>query len=272
MVTGTRRIPLDTKRPAGVGVPSDLPPSWQLHDTLPMLPRARVGIDDWRLMIDDCSPLHFINHQSSIINPCGNLSPAYHAAKRLLDVLGALALLVVLGPLMLAVFLILLATTRGKPLFWQRRAGYCGRPFWMLKFRTMVADAAGRQHEVQNEQDGPIFKNRHDPRITRLGRLLRKTSLDETPQLFHVLFGRMSLVGPRPLPLEEAARLDSRQRRRMAVVPGLTCLWQISGRNTIGFQDWVRLDLWYVHNQGLWTDLKLLLYTPASVLSCRGAY
>jgi lipopolysaccharide/colanic/teichoic acid biosynthesis glycosyltransferase len=187
-------------------------------------------------------------------------------------VVGSLALLVVLGPLMLAVFLVLLVTTRGKPLFWQRRAGYCSRPFLMFKFRTMVADAADQQHEVKNEKDGPIFKNRHDPRVTRLGRLLRKTSLDETPQLFHVLFGRMSLVGPRPLPVEEAAQFKAWQLPRLAVKPGLTCLWQVSGRSDIGFDDWVRLDLWYVCNQSLWTDLRLLLYTAASVLSGRGAY
>ncbi len=298
MATRTPRMLLDTKRSVGVGVRSDLPPSSQSYHALPLpLPRARVlgrtrfreappravpradrlpqaasvPTADWPPVAQRPS-LPAAQRPSLPAALCGNLSPAYQAAKRLLDVLGASGLLVVLGPLMLAVLLILLVTTRGKPLFWQRRAGYRGRPFWMLKFRTMVLNAAGRRHEVQNEQDGPIFKNRRDPRVTRIGRWLRKTSLDETPQLFNVLFGRMSLVGPRPLPLEEAARLDARQRRRMAVMPGLTCLWQISGRNTIGFQDWVRLDLWYVQNQGLWTDLKLLLYTPASVLSCRGAY
>jgi lipopolysaccharide/colanic/teichoic acid biosynthesis glycosyltransferase len=204
--------------------------------------------------------------------PGGNLSPAFRAAKRLLDIVGALALLVVLGPIMLAVFVVLLITTRGRPLFWQRRAGYCGRPFLMFKFRSMVLGAACRQHEVPNEKDGPVFKNRRDPRITRLGRLLRKTSLDETPQLFQVLFGRMSLVGPRPLPLEEVARLEPWQRQRVAVKPGLTCLWQVSGRSEIGFDDWIRMDLWYVRHQSFWTDLRLLFCTPASVLGCRGAY
>ena len=224
-------------------------------------PRWRVSASDRRLQ-EGLWP----------VAPGGNLSLAYRAAKRLLDIVGALGLLVVLGPIMLAVFLILLVTTRGKPLFWQLRAGYRGRPFLTFKFRSMVLDAARRQHEVPNEQDGPIFKNRRDPRVTRFGRLLRKTSLDETPQLFHVLFGRMSLVGPRPLPLEEIARLEPWQRQRLAVMPGLTCLWQISGRSEIGFDDWVRLDLWYVRHQGLWTDLKLLLCTPATVLGCRGAY
>ncbi len=204
--------------------------------------------------------------------PGGNLHPAYRAAKRTLDVVGAAAILILLAPVMLTVLLVLLITTKGKPLFSQRRAGYCGRPFPMVKFRTMAPDADRRQHEVQNEQQGPVFKNRRDPRITRIGRWLRKTSLDETPQLFSVLLGHMSLVGPRPLPLKEVARFEPRHRSRLAVKPGLTCLWQVSGRSEIGFEDWMRLDIWYVRHQGLWTDLKLLLSTPASVISGRGAY
>jgi len=206
------------------------------------------------------------------VEPEGNLSPGYQAAKRLLDVVGALGLLIVLGPAMLTTFLVLLLTTRGRPLYWQRRVGYCGRPFSMWKFRTMVADADRRQHEVGNEQAGPVFKNRRDPRITRIGRFLRKTSLDETPQLFSVLWGRMSLVGPRPLPVSEVARFQPWHRRRLAVMPGLTCLWQVSGRSEIGFEDWVRMDIWYVRNQGFWADCKLLLRTPLSVVSGRGAY
>ena len=256
-VLGGMRVSLELQSPWLPLPHTQVPWRTPIHSA----PRWRVSASDRRLQEGLCP-----------VAPGGNLSPAYRAAKRLLDIVGALGLLVVLGPIMLAVFLILLVTTRGKPLFWQLRAGYRGRPFLMFKFRTMALDAARRQHEVPNEQDGPIFKNRRDPRITRFGRLLRKTSLDETPQLFHVLFGRMSLVGPRPLPLEEIARLEPWQRQRLAVMPGLTCLWQISGRSEIGFDDWVRLDLWYVRHQGLWTDLKLLLCTPASVLGCRGAY
>jgi len=202
----------------------------------------------------------------------GNLSPAYRVVKRTLDVLGALAILAVLSPVMLAVLLVLTVTTRGKPLFGQLRSGYLGRPFWMLKFRTMALDADNRQHEVANEKDGPIFKNRRDPRITRLGRILRKTSLDETPQLFHVLMGRMSLVGPRPLPLKETAKFEAWHRRRLAVMPGLTCLWQIAGRSEIDFTNWMRLDIRYVNTQSLLTDCKLLLCTPWCVIRGRGAY
>jgi lipopolysaccharide/colanic/teichoic acid biosynthesis glycosyltransferase len=207
-----------------------------------------------------------------LVRSDGNRSPGYRVAKRAIDVLGALALLVLLAPIMLVIFLVLVVTTRGKPLFWQRRAGYLGRPFMMAKFRTMRPDAERLKHAVKNEQDGPTFKNRRDPRVTRLGRLLRKTSLDETPQLFHVLFGHMSLVGPRPLDVKEVARFAAWQRRRLGVMPGITCLWQISGRSEVAFENWIRMDLWYVRHQGLATDCKLLLYTPLSVLGCRGAY
>ncbi len=206
------------------------------------------------------------------VEPEGNLSLGYWQAKRLIDVAGALALLMLLGPLMLVIFLVLLITTRGKPLYFQRRVGYLGQPFTMVKFRTMRPDADRLKHTVANEQQGPIFKNRRDPRVTRLGRILRKTSLDETPQLFHVLLGQMSLVGPRPLVVPEVALFQPWQRRRFAVKPGLTCLWQVSGRSEIAFDDWVRLDLWYVRNQSLLSDLKLLLRTPLSVITGRGAY
>lgn len=206
------------------------------------------------------------------VTPEGNLSPGYLQAKRAMDVVGALALLIVLGPIMLLTFLVLLVTTRGKPFYRQQRLGYRGRPFMMIKFRTMTLDAEQRQHEVVNQQDGPIFKNRADNRITRIGRLLRRTSIDETPQLFNILAGHMALVGPRPPLGSEVARYAAWQRRRLSVKPGLTCLWQISGRSEIGFLDWARMDLWYVRNQCFATDLVLLVRTPVSVLSRRGAY
>jgi lipopolysaccharide/colanic/teichoic acid biosynthesis glycosyltransferase len=207
-----------------------------------------------------------------IVAPQGNLSPAYRRAKRLLDLLLGLALLVLLSPVMIATCLVLLVTTRGKPIFCQTRLGYCGRPFRMYKFRTMYPDAERRQADVPNEQDGPVFKNRRDPRTTRIGRLLRVTSIDETPQLFNVLAGHMSLVGPRPPVVGEVAQYQPWQRRRLAVKPGLTCIWQVSGRSEIGFEDWVRMDLRYVRTQCLATDLKLLALTPWCVLNRRGAY
>lgn len=202
----------------------------------------------------------------------GNLSLGYRVVKRLTDVVGAALLLAALSPVMLATWLMLLLTTRGKPIFVQERVGHCGRRFRMFKFRTMVVNADALRHRVANEQSGPVFKNRRDPRITSVGRFLRSTSIDEMPQLFNVLLGDMSLVGPRPPVLSEVVRYQPWQLRRLAVKPGLTCLWQVSGRCEIGFDDWVRMDLWYLRNQRLTTDLALLAKTPMSVLSRRGAY
>ena len=208
----------------------------------------------------------------AIVPPEGNRSLRYRLAKRTIDIAGALILLAAFSPILLTVFVILLFTTRGKPIFRQVRLGYLGRPFTMYKFRTMSLDADQKQHQVSNEKDGPIFKNRQDPRITRIGRILRKTSIDEMPQLLNVLLGQMSLVGPRPPVLKEVAQYEPWQRRRLAVMPGLTCLWQISGRSEIRFEDWVRMDLWYARHQGLATDFALLLRTPWSVVTGRGAY
>lgn len=208
----------------------------------------------------------------AIVPPEGNRSLPYRAAKRTMDVVGAMVLLVALSPILLTVLVILLFTTRGKPIFRQVRLGYLGRPFTMYKFRTMALDADRRQQEVSNEKDGPIFKNRRDPRITPVGRFLRKTSIDEMPQLVNVLLGQMSLVGPRPPVLKEVVQYEPWQRRRLAVMPGLTCLWQVSGRSEIRFDDWVRMDLWYLRNQSLLTDLTLLLRTPWTVITGRGAY
>lgn len=202
----------------------------------------------------------------------GNRQGGYVTAKRAMDIAGSLALLVLLSPVMLTAFLVLWVTTRGRPIFRQVRLGRQGRPFVLYKFRTMVLDAEKRLGDVANEQSGPVFKNRRDPRITRFGHFLRRTSLDELPQLFNVLFGAMSLVGPRPPLASEVARYQPWQRRRLAVQPGLTCLWQVSGRCEIGFEDWVRMDLWYVRNQTLGADLKLLVKTPWTVLTGRGAY
>ena len=212
-----------------------------------------------------------IDSASSILAE-GNESIAYRAAKRAFDLLGTIALLVLFAPIMLTTLVVLAITTKGRPIFVQERVGLCGRRFRMYKFRTMVLNAAARQHLVVNEKDGPIFKNRRDPRITRIGAFLRSTSIDEMPQLVNILLGQMSLVGPRPPVPREVAEYQPWQLRRLAVKPGLTCLWQVSGRCEIGFDDWVRMDIWYLNNQKIATDLKLLAKTPLSVLSRRGAY
>jgi lipopolysaccharide/colanic/teichoic acid biosynthesis glycosyltransferase len=208
----------------------------------------------------------------AVVSADGNLAAGYLAAKRAMDIAGALVLLTLLAPVMLVVFVVLMITTRGKPIFRQVRLGWQGRPFVMYKFRTMIVDAEKRRGEVANEQAGPVFKNRRDWRVTRFGRLLRRTSLDETPQLLNVLAGQMSLVGPRPPLAHEVARYKPWQRRRLAVRPGLTCFWQVGGRSEIAFDDWARLDLRYIRLQSLRTDLGLLLATPRSVLTGRGAY
>lgn len=207
-----------------------------------------------------------------LVERSGNLDLGYRCVKRTFDIVGSAALIVLLAPLMLLTLAVLTVTTKGRPLFFQQRIGLCGRRFWLPKFRTMHLNADKLQHLVANEKDGPVFKNRRDPRITRIGRLLRVTSIDELPQLFNVLLGTMSLVGPRPPVVNEVRQYARWQRERLSVKPGLTCLWQVSGRSEIGFETWVRMDLWYVNHQNLWTDLKLLLKTPLSVLTGRGAY
>jgi lipopolysaccharide/colanic/teichoic acid biosynthesis glycosyltransferase len=206
------------------------------------------------------------------IVPAGNRSISYQVAKRVIDIIGAAAILLCLAPAMVVTWVVLVWTTRGRPIFVQQRVGYLGKTFSMYKFRTMVLGAAARQRSVANHREGPIFKNFNDPRVTRIGRVLRSLSIDETPQLFNVLRGQMSLVGPRPALAHEVRQYKAWQRKRLAVKPGLTCLWQVSGRSEIGFDDWMRMDAWYLRHQSLWTDLKLLACTPWCVLSRRGAY
>ena len=196
-------------------------------------------------------------------------------AKQLLDLVGALCLILVLSPLFVVVALIIRFTSPGAILFKQQRCGLNGQPFTMLKFRSMVNDAEQRKDELAflNEMDGPVFKVTNDPRVTPIGKFLRKYSIDEFPQLFNVLRGEMSLVGPRPLPVDEVERFDDpAHRRRLSVKPGLTCLWQISGRNNVkDFKDWVRLDLEYIDNWSFWLDLKILWRTIPVVVIGTGA-
>jgi len=195
--------------------------------------------------------------------------------KLLLDFFGALALLLVTAPLMLACAALIKFTSPGPVFFRQQRSGLNGAPFEILKFRTMTSNAEQMKHELaaMNEMTGPVFKITNDPRVTPLGKWLRKWSLDELPQLFNVLRGEMSLVGPRPLPVDEVKRFsDLAHRRRLSVKPGLTCLWQIQGRNKISdFQEWVRLDLEYIDNWSIWLDLQILLRTIPAVLRATGA-
>jgi len=198
----------------------------------------------------------------------------YDIVKRILDITLAGVGLVALSPLLVVVAALVKATSRGPVLFHQTRAGRGGKPFILLKFRSMREDAELRRRELAhlNEMDGPIFKMRHDPRITRLGRFLRRSSLDELPQLFNVLRGDMSLVGPRPLPLDEAEHLPPEYQPRHGVRPGLTGLWQVSGRNSLPYERMMQLDLHYVAHRSLGLDLRILLATIPAILSGRGAF
>jgi exopolysaccharide biosynthesis polyprenyl glycosylphosphotransferase len=195
------------------------------------------------------------------------------AAKRLIDVAVSMLLLVVALPVIVLAALAIKLSSPGSVLFKQERIGLNGRIFTLYKFRTMIEDAHQRRHEVShlNEMTGPVFKARSDPRITPVGRLLRKFSLDELPQLWNVLKGDMSLVGPRPPIPEEVASYHRWHRRRLSMKPGLTCLWQVSGRNDIDFDRWMQMDLQYIDNWSPSLDLKILLRTIPAVLLGRGA-
>lgn len=195
--------------------------------------------------------------------------------KRLIDLIGAAILLILFAPLMILIaILIKLDSPEGTILFVQERMGYNKRRFRMMKFRTMIPNAEARLKEIEhlNEKDGPIFKIKNDPRITRVGRFLRKTSLDELPQLINVLVGDMSLVGPRPLSIRDALGMEeSWQKRRFSVRPGLTCLWQVSGRSNLSFEQWMKLDLEYIDRWSLKLDWWILLKTIPAVLTSKGA-
>lgn len=195
--------------------------------------------------------------------------------KEVVDFIGASLLLFILFLPLAFVALLIKLTSPGPVFFKQQRSGLNGAPFTIYKFRTMVTNAEQIKHELaaMNEMSGPVFKLTKDPRITPIGRWLRKFSIDEFPQLFNVVRGEMSLVGPRPLPVDETKRIhDMAHRRRLSVKPGLTCLWQVSGRNEIKkFEDWVRLDLEYIDNWSLWLDLKILLRTIPAVFQGSGA-
>jgi exopolysaccharide biosynthesis polyprenyl glycosylphosphotransferase len=195
--------------------------------------------------------------------------------KQAMDLVGSIILLATLSWVFALIALVIRMTSPGPILFRQQRSGLNGRPFTIFKFRTMVTNAEQFKHELSamNEMTGPVFKITNDPRITPTGKFLRKWSLDELPQLFNVLRGEMSLVGPRPLPVDEVKRFENlSHRRRLSVKPGLTCLWQVKGRNQINdFREWVRLDLEYIDNWSLWLDFKILLMTIPAVFRGTGA-
>ena len=200
--------------------------------------------------------------------------PFYEFCKRVMDILCSGLAIVVLSPLMLVVAL-LVRSDGGPAFFKQVRVGKDGKLFRIYKFRSMCVNADSPEMLAKlaalNEMDGPAFKIKNDPRITKVGRFIRRTSIDELPQLFNIFRGDMTIVGPRP-PLErEVAQYTDYQRQRLLVKQGLTCYWQCSGRNNISFEEWVELDLKYIRERSLWTDIKIIFMTIPAVLSGDGA-
>jgi exopolysaccharide biosynthesis polyprenyl glycosylphosphotransferase len=195
-------------------------------------------------------------------------------AKRALDLVVASLILLLVWPIMLLTAIAIKLDSPGPVIFRQTRVGKWGKPFTCYKFRSMYVDAEERKKELQalNEADGPVFKMKRDPRVTRVGRIIRKLSVDELPQLFNVLKGEMSLVGPRPPIPSEVAQYTFEQRRRLDTVPGLTGLQQVSGRSDLDFERWVAFDVEYIEKQSLWFDIKILLKTVPAVLLGKGAY
>jgi exopolysaccharide biosynthesis polyprenyl glycosylphosphotransferase len=231
-------------------MPSVLPPSGKVEVAtvtgfdLPMLGMTRVPTSQGRLLI-----------------------------KRVMDIVGSFVGLVLAAPVLIATVIAIKVTSPGPVFFTQVRAGRHGRKFTMYKFRSMVVDAEALRAKLEhlNEMNGPVFKIKHDPRITAVGRFIRATSIDELPQLFNVLLGDMSLVGPRPPLPSEVCQYEAWQRRRLSVKPGLTGLWQVSGRNQVDFEQWMALDLQYIDNWSLWLDVVILLRTVPAVVRGSGA-
>ncbi|WP_275299524.1 sugar transferase [Clostridium sp. YIM B02506] len=187
----------------------------------------------------------------------------YSLTKRVIDVLGSMIGIILLSPIFFVVAVLIKIDSKGSVIFSQTRVGKNGKEFKMYKFRSMVVNAEELKKKLlaQNEMSGPMFKMKDDPRITKIGKFIRKTSIDELPQLINVLKGEMSLVGPRPSLPKEVEKFEPWMRKRLEVKPGLTCYWQVSGRNNIDFNDWMKLDIKYVEERNIYTDIKLIFKT-----------
>ena len=220
------------------------------------------------------SEVDFIEDESVITIRTGANVEGQLVIKRLLDILVSAVSLLFIAPFFLLIAVLIKATSKGPVFFVQNRVGFNKRIFNMYKFRTMVAGAEQMQEDLedQNEVSGPVFKIRNDPRITKVGRFLRKTSIDELPQLLNIIKGEMSLVGPRPLPLRDYKGFKKDwHRRRVSVRPGVTCLWQIGGRSDVSFEKWMELDIEYIDRWSLWFDLKIFIKTIPAVFNRSGA-
>ena len=198
----------------------------------------------------------------------------YEICKRTIDIIGAGLGLILLSPIIAVVACAVKVTSKGPVFFSQKRVGKNGELFEMYKFRSMVVNAEELKEnlEEQNEMSGPMFKIKDDPRITKVGKFIRKTSIDELPQLWNVLKGDMSLVGPRPSLPKEVEQFDNWMFKRLSVRPGLTCYWQVSGRNNIDFEDWMKLDVKYVEERNLWIDIKLIFKTVFVLFGDKNAH
>lgn len=187
----------------------------------------------------------------------------YNIIKRIMDIVFSILGLIIFSPIFLIVSILIKLESEGPIIFAQERVGMKGKTFKMYKFRSMVVDAEELKEKLkeQNEMDGPMFKMKNDPRVTKVGKFIRKTSIDELPQIINVLKGEMSLVGPRPSLVKEVEKFEPWMLRRLDVKPGLTCYWQVSGRNDIDFENWMRLDVKYVEERNIWIDLKLIFKT-----------
>ena len=198
----------------------------------------------------------------------------YEAIKRLIDIICSFVGILVLSPLFIIIAIIVKFTSKGPVFFSQKRVGRNGKEFDMYKFRSMVVNAEELKEKLaaQNEMSGPMFKMKDDPRVTKVGKFIRKTSIDELPQLWNILKGDMSLVGPRPSLPKEVAQFDEWMYKRLEVKPGLTCYWQVSGRNNIDFEDWMKLDVKYVEERNLWIDIKLIFKTVGVLFGDKNAH
>ncbi|MCA9039357.1 MAG: sugar transferase [Planctomycetaceae bacterium] len=222
-------------------------------------------------------PVSITNHECETVKPQLNTVMFQRQMpiwKRTIDVVGSGIGLLLISPVLLITAIAIKVTSKGPVFFTQMRAGLGGRPFKMYKFRTMVVDAEEQKAKLRHlsEQDGPAFKLKHDPRILPIGGFLRKSCIDELPQLLNVFKGDMSLVGPRPLPLEEAAQIQGWQNRRLDVTPGLTCIWQVEGKSAVTFTEWMRMDIRYIRARNFAQDIILVFRTIVAVVLHRASH
>ena len=268
-----------TSEGAAIPEAEAIPGAFQLHtntDAEAGRANAEAVVDDLHVVIDlrrepaEVETRPFLGESANLLN-----APRWKLrVKRAIDIFGALVAILLFSPLFLVTALAIAVTSPGPVLDVSDRVGRHGVPFRFYKFRSMRLDADSWLTDLQedNEVDGPIFKIKEDPRITTVGKIIRKLSLDELPQLFHVLVGKMSLVGPRPPIPSEVEEYTDWEFQRLLAKPGLTCIWQVSGRSDLDFTTWVEMDLEYIQDWSLWLEAKLLAKTMPAVWSGRGAY